>query len=160
MAIKMEKHPTQQTPDYKSRNRRMEGRIQKIPQGRDYPISSMYWTHRHHPLISTQTRTTTMVCGTSHSIFSTTPIDRLHRPKTKETKFLHCKQYERTIWTCAFVKETSRETLVSASSSDNNKLLLGENRKVFCHISGIRIINIFFAIDNGTEKSRPYNLQK
>ena len=56
MAIKMEHHPTQQTPDYKSRNWRIEGRIQKIPQGRDYPISSTYRTHRHHPLISTRTR--------------------------------------------------------------------------------------------------------
>ena len=97
MAIEMEQHPTQQTPDYKSQNRRIEGRIQKIPQGRDYPISSTYWTHRHHPLISTQTRTTTMVCGMPHSIFSKTPIDRLHQPKTKKTKFLQSKQYERTI---------------------------------------------------------------
>ncbi len=46
----MEHHPTQQTPDYKSRNKRMEGRIPKIQQGRDYPILSGYWTHRHHPL--------------------------------------------------------------------------------------------------------------
>ena len=43
------------------------------------------WTHRHHPLISTQTRTTTMVCGMSPVIFSKTPIDRLHRPNTKKT---------------------------------------------------------------------------
>ena len=70
MAIKMEQHPTQQTSDYKSQNRRMEGRIQKILQGRDYPILSTYWIHRHHPLISTQTRTTTMVCGMSHFLFS------------------------------------------------------------------------------------------
>ena len=42
MAIKMEQHPTKQTPDYKSQNRRMEGKIQKILQGRDYPISSTY----------------------------------------------------------------------------------------------------------------------
>ena len=68
MAIKMEQYPTQ-TPDYKSRNRRMEGRIQKILQGRDYPIASTYRTHRHHPVISTQTRTTTMMCGMSHFIF-------------------------------------------------------------------------------------------
>ena len=95
IAIKMEQYTTQQTPDYKSRNGRIEGRIQKIPQGRDYPISSTYWTHRHHPLISTQTRTITLVCGMSH--FSKTPIDRLHRPNTKKTIFLYCKQYERTI---------------------------------------------------------------
>ena len=88
MAIKMIQHPTQQTPDYKSWNRRMEGRIQKILQGRDYPISSTYWTHRHHPLISTQIRTTTMVCGMSHFIFSKTPIDRLHRPNAKKTSTL------------------------------------------------------------------------
>ena len=66
----MEQHPTQEIPDYQSRNRRMEGRIQKFPQGRDYPISSTCWTHIHHPLISTQTRTNTMVSGMSHSIFS------------------------------------------------------------------------------------------
>ena len=66
----MEQHRTLQNPDYKSRNRRMEGRIQKIPQGRDYLISSTYRTHKHHPLISTQTRTTTIVCGMPRSIFS------------------------------------------------------------------------------------------
>ena len=78
----MEQHPTQQTPDYKRRNRRMDGRIQKIPQGRDYPILSMYWTHRHHPLISIQT--TTLVCEMSHFIFSKIPIDRLPRPNIKK----------------------------------------------------------------------------
>ena len=104
MAIKMEQRLTQQTPDYKSWNRRMERRIQKIPQGRDYPISSMYWTHRHHPLIATQTRTATMVCEMSYFIFSKTPIDRLHRPKRL---FLHCKQYKRTIWTCPSRQNTS-----------------------------------------------------
>ena len=65
-------------PHNKLQNKRMEGRIQKIPQGRDYPISSTYWIHRHHPLISAQTRTTTMMCGMSHFIFTKTPIDRLH----------------------------------------------------------------------------------
>ena len=93
----MEQHPTQQTPNYKSQNRRMEGRIQKVLQGRDYPILSTYWTHRHHSLISTQARTTTMTCGMSCSIFSKKPIDRLHRPNAKKAIFLHCKQYERTI---------------------------------------------------------------
>ena len=109
MAIKMKQHPTQQNPDYKSRNRRMEGRIQKILLGRDYPLSSTYWTHRHHPLISTQTRTTTM---TSHFIFSKTPIDRLHRPNTKKTIFLHCKQYGKTILIC----QSRQNTSISKSS--------------------------------------------
>ena len=115
MAIKMEPPPhthTQQTPDYRSRNRRMEGRIQKIPQGRDYPISSTYRTRRYHPLISTQIRTTTMVCEMSHFIFSKTPIDRLHRLNSQKTIFLLCKQYERTIWIC----QSKQNTSISKSS--------------------------------------------
>ena len=107
LKIEIKKLYPKQMADYKSRNRRMERRIQKILQGRDYPISSTYWTHRHHPLISTQARTITMMCGMSHFIFSKTPIDRLHRPNTKKTIFLHCKQYEWTIWTCQSRQNTS-----------------------------------------------------
>ena len=52
-------------------------------------------THRHHSLISTQIRTTTMVCVMLRYISSKTPIDRLHRPNTKKTIYLHCKKYKK-----------------------------------------------------------------
>ena len=70
MAIKMEQHPTQQTPDYKSRNRRMEGRIQKILLGRDYPILFMYGhtdiTHRY--LIKQEEPPWCVGCQTPYSV--------------------------------------------------------------------------------------------
>ena len=70
MAIKMEQHPTQQTPAYKSQNRRMEGRIQKICREEIF-LSHLHIGHTditHSYLLKQEQPPWCVGCHTSYSV--------------------------------------------------------------------------------------------